>query len=139
MATFGIITEENELVDKFMEDTFKRYEMTSQVIFKFKKFVFKDGEKIKSFYAIHMKLLIFNIFLYFWFMFLFILVFQTINNNINAWVIAPVLVACLGLIWTKWCFYPMLKKGMRKVGYKGSIKLVNSDFIMEKIYFEEAQ
>lgn len=53
----------------------------------------------------------------------------------TAWLFIPIFIGLLGFFWSKYFYYLMLLKGLRKAGYKGPVRLLNEHEIIERTIF----
>lgn len=129
MATFAIDLTENDESTKFFVDTQQRLETNN-----FVKNPFRGGvRKITgSMYLVYLEPVYFNFTPFIWVIVGALLFYK----GWTWWLIIPMVLGSLGIFWSKYFFYYMLKLGLKKAGYKDKVKLVSlSDFI-KKVYFE---
>lgn len=53
----------------------------------------------------------------------------------SLWLSIPAAFGLTGIMWTKWPYYYGISKGLKKAGYKGTIKLIRLDDLLRKIYY----
>lgn len=135
MSIFGVVTEQNDLADKFMQETKERMKNSNVVTNPFNSnindFVYSEGS-LKHLYIVKMTPLYFNFTWFFYPIGVMIYIFRG-----WIWFEYIILFGCLlGIFWRKEFFYIMMKAGLRKKGYKGEISLVSSDTIIEITNFK---
>lgn len=55
--------------------------------------------------------------------------------GLTYWLIPPVLLGCLGIFWSKYFYYFMFKRGLKKKGYTGKTKLLSTAETLKRVVF----
>lgn len=127
MASFGFLTEKSELVESFIEKTNQRLEVHHILKNPFEGRIIK----IKGIYLASMNPMYPNlsllglIFILGW--------FAIFGFKLIGWYIPGLVLLVSGVFWSKYFFYLMLKKGLKKEGYTGIVKLIPNNKIIERI------
>jgi hypothetical protein len=137
MATFGVVVEPVPAVEEFITKTKTRLLDNNMVRNPFRgdiKTLFYTDTTVKKIVLIYMRPLYMDFSIFGW-----ITLFSTwyIWGFIWYLFIPGLLVGCSGIFWRKEFYYYIFKLGLKKAGYTGSIKLISSKDILEKIYFSE--
>jgi hypothetical protein len=49
------------------------------------------------------------------------------------WMLSLLILSSAYFFWTKWFFYPILKRGLRKSGYSGEVKLCSNEDALKEV------
>ncbi len=116
MAVFGLRTQENETVNRFVNLTRERINSDNLI---FSPFV-GTINKIDNLLIVYIEPIYYN----FTWLPLVAALFIFIYKGLTYWLLPFLLIGCCTFFWS-WPFYYLLfKAGLRKEGYKGKIKLV---------------
>lgn len=129
MATFAVEIEGGKGLS-FMKDTQLRLQNPSLAQNPFQgKIVNMQSQGNKDYYLIHMKPIYPRIYLMglLWMMIAFMF------NGVGVWLLPGILLFGTGAIWSKFFFYSVMRIGLRKQGYKGKIRLLGYNNMIDKI------
>ena len=127
MTTFGIETDNNQAVYKFIEETNERLQVENFVKnpFKGKIVLVEQEETIKA--GIHIEPIYPNPF--------YLGAVATLGlillKGFTLWSLIPLTLVLIGFLHTNIFFYIMMKQGLKKAGYKGKTKFITSDKVVE--------
>jgi len=136
MATFGFKTNNSEIVDKFVLDTQKRMTVENFVKNPFKGKIKKiDTLGNESYYGVSMTPIYPQ---FFWVGLLLIFVQMWFNGfTITWWLLPGTIIFLLGIFYTADFYYFMLRKGIRKIGYKEKISRISKSEVITLLLNKE--
>ncbi len=130
MVVFGLITEDNQIIQDFINDTNKRLDNNNLVKNPFVGKVY--GFKINETQLLHIVIInpiYFNVTYFGW---LYVIGVYFILG-LTYWLIPGFILGSMGIFWAL-CFYRYIyKKGLVKAGYLGYIEHMQKDGIIENI------
>ena len=129
MATFGIETEKNINVIKFMEATHRRINSNNFLKSPFNGSVERISTTFKAFYVVDIKPIYPNIPLFAG------VIMAMICLVFFKWpfIVASLIFFTLSLIWTRYFFQFMLKIGLKKAGYKENINFLSPGETLKRV------
>ena len=133
MAVFGVEVIDNIESKEFMNQTDKRLQNPNLAFNPFNGNVIRIREDIpNAYYIVIMKPIYARIYLIG--IFLFAVAFLLTGFEISWFLLPGIIMFSTGIFWSKYFFFISLYIGLRKVKYKGLIKLFNSDMIVSLLY-----
>lgn len=139
MAVFGVVVEDQEIIKEFFKEVKEKLGTTNLVrnpftggVISFRSERRVKGEtKVNRGYIIKMSPFYFN-FAIVGFMFTLVLFFIWPRSWIG---IAAIIFMIMNLFWSGKFYYFIMKKGLKKKGYKGTIRYLKPKEIIEEVYF----
>jgi len=117
MPVFLVETHKDHVAESYFEDTRTRFEKAVTTMIDGEIKSFKDNEFMYTIIKVKVLFLpIHYIFLLFFFGSLFIF-------GVGWWLIPSGILSCIGLLWLKPFWVLVTRKGLRKKGYKGHLKV----------------
>jgi hypothetical protein len=137
MAIFGIITNEDDKVLSFLNNTNHKLKeknlLTNPFTGGVKAFALPSG--FNNYTLSLFKLTPFYINLSFIGLMLMITLF--ILKGLTLWLIAPGIIFLSGFFWSKYFLFFILYLALRKKGYKGKISLISNKELLDILYFND--
>jgi hypothetical protein len=131
MVSFGIEVEESPELFEFVKQTQARFEVEDFVKNPFKGFIkLYKTEPLKAMVLVQARPIYPNAF---WVGLVFALGLYIIGG-LTLWLIIPGILLIYSGFHTKQFFFFVLKKGLKKKGYKHSLKLLSNDELIEVLY-----
>lgn len=131
MALLGIkYFGDYNIINDFMKDTKEKLKDYDIVKNPFKGGIVEFVDK--NIYVIEMTPVYYNFSVFGYVYILIIYVFI----GLSLWAIPGIILVIMGLFWSKYFFFFMLKIGLKKYGYKGKIKLLKNKDLLETLYFK---
>lgn len=125
MSVFGVILNDCEPAERFFRETNERLKENHLV----KNPYVGSIKKLGQVYVVKMQPVYFN---YTWFIWL-VLVASIIGFGFHyKWHIPMIAVGSLSIFWTKYFLFFMMKKGLKKAGYVGPVRMISPAEIIEK-------
>lgn len=138
MVVFGVITNLSDTAIKYVGNVNKKLSISNYIQNPFigtvKTLLIKDKEHLRNLHIVSIKSMYPNFSIFSWPIAIIIL----ITFGFNWAFYLAFLLSLLGFFWTKYFYIWVFNKGLRKAGYHLPIKVVNSNYIIEKLYLKEA-
>jgi hypothetical protein len=119
MAVFGVRTKSDELVTSFMLESKERLKNSNLVKNPFRAEIVRLNVED---WAIEIEPVYFNFTPFFW----IVAGAGYVLWGYSWWLWIPSCLGLLGIFWSKYFFFTMMKLGLRKKGYKGQVKLLSN-------------
>jgi len=129
MVIFGVITNKDKSVIKYMFDVNNRLHAENLLLNPFRGGTKSYGLTNEQLTIINIEPIYPNLTFIGWIYCVSVLFFGISLY----WLIPGIIISLLGLFWSKYFFYLILLFGLRKETYKGKIKMVNSNSILGAI------
>ena len=133
---FGVVGELDDNLEQFMQATDNRLKNNNMLVNPFRGKIISFNlntttKELKTGYAIYIKPLYFNFSYYGWLMALGVYLIWGIS-----WFMLPgIIIGALGIFWSKFFYYIMLKLGAKKSGYNGELKFISAEKILKIWHF----
>lgn len=129
MVVFGVLTERNDAVASYVSTTNAKLKEANMLLNPFEGDVrLVKQEKGDDLHIVNISPLYFNFTIFGW---LFVLMIFFFNKWHWSWLMIPgIALGCLSIFWMKMFYIFIYKKGLRKTGYKGNIKIISNEEVI---------
>lgn len=130
MVVFGVLTERNDIVASYVSTTNAKLKEANMLLNPFEGDVrLVKQEKGDDLHIVNISPLYFNFTIFGWF---FVLAVFFFNKFHFSWLMIPgIILCCLGIFWMKMFYVFIYKKGLRKIGFKGKIKIISNEEVIK--------
>lgn len=128
MAIFGVELDKNNISNLFIDKTKDKLASDNLVTNPFKGRILDITDNNKLYAIVDMSPIYFPVYYFGFFAIITTLIW--FHFNINLWLIPGLLMASTGILWHPYFYYFMLKKGLKKLQYVGSIKYLNHNRLL---------